>query len=256
MQGQARCLSREGGKASAYHPSIMSNAGAQPSRTKGTADARAVANPSELHANRDVRVEVKERTGVSSAIIGAVEAVIFSAERALTLSRVAAAVYHGATKVVRDGESEEPHASASDQKSVSHAVETLNAEYEKTGRSFRIESVSGGYRVMTLPRFAEAVAAFKHAKQSTKLSKPAIETLAIVAYRQPITRAELEAIRGVACGEVLKGLVERKLVTITGRAEEVGRPMLYGTTKQFLDHFGLASIKDLPMPAEFAKLTS
>jgi segregation and condensation protein B len=200
-------------------------------------------------------IEVKESASVSVAIIGAVEAVVLSAERAITPARIAAAVFHSSSKKPIDDD-QEPKVSASDQRAIVHAIETLNADYERTGRSFRIESISGGYRVMTLPKFAEAVASFKRARQSTKLSKPAIETLAIVAYRQPITRAELEAIRGVACGEVLKSLVERKLVTITGRAEEVGRPMLYGTTKQFLDHFGLASIKDLPAPAEFARLTS
>ena len=85
-----------------------------------------------------------------------------------------------------------------------------------------------------------------------RLSKPALETLAIIAYRQPVTRAELEAIRGVACGEVVRTLMERRLVKITGRAEELGRPMLYGTTRQFLDTFGLASVKDLPKPEDFA----
>ena len=77
-------------------------------------------------------------------------------------------------------------------------------------------------------------------------------TLSIIAYRQPITRAELEAIRGVACGEVVRTLMDRRLVKITGRAEELGRPMLYGTTRQFLDTFGLASVKDLPKPEELA----
>lgn len=246
----------------------MSSAEAKPSRTRGKGDAAAAANhsksaskpQSEPEAIAPVlappHIEVKESTSVSAATIGAVEAVVFSAERALTAARIAAAVFHASSKKQSSDDDEEPRASAADQKSVQHAIEELNAQYERTNRSFRIESISGGYRVMTIPRFADAVAAFKRTKQSTKLSKPAIETLAIIAYRQPITRAELEAIRGVACGEVLRSLVERKLVTITGRAEEVGRPMLYGTTKQFLDHFGLANIKDLPAPAEFAKLTS
>jgi len=73
-----------------------------------------------------------------------------------------------------------------------------------------------------------------------------LETLSIIAYRQPITRAQLEAIRGVGCGEVLRGLIDRRMVMVKGRAEELGRPMLYGTTRQFLDCFGLASVKDLP----------
>jgi segregation and condensation protein B len=133
---------------------------------------------------------------------------------------------------------------------VQKAVEELNAAYEQTGRSFRIESVAGGYRVMTLPQFAEVIAGFHKARLNAKLTRAAIETLAIIAYKQPITRAELEAIRGVACGEVLKTLTDRRLVTVKGRAEVVGRPMLYGTTPQFLDQFGMASIKDLPTLAE------
>ncbi|MCK6475909.1 MAG: SMC-Scp complex subunit ScpB [Phycisphaerales bacterium] len=109
-----------------------------------------------------------------------------------------------------------------------------------------MERVAGGYRFMTLARHARAVAALRQQRDSTKLSRPAIETLAIIAYRQPITRAELEAIRGVACGEVLKSLMERRLIAIVGRSEELGRPMLYGTTRHFLDAFGLAALKDLP----------
>jgi segregation and condensation protein B len=87
-------------------------------------------------------------------------------------------------------------------------------------------------------------------KQQTRLTQPAIETLAIVAYRQPIQRSEIEAIRGVACGEVLRGLLERRLVRIVGRAEELGRPMLYGTTSEFLKVFGLSSLSDLPQSKE------
>lgn len=133
---------------------------------------------------------------------------------------------------------------------VEAAVDHLNAAYERTARSFRIERVAGGLRVMTLPTFAPVIAEFHRARLSAKLSRPAVETLAIIAYKQPITRAQLEAIRGVSCGEVLRSLIDRKLVTVRGRAEELGRPLLYGTTRPFLDHFGLESIKDLPTIAE------
>lgn len=126
------------------------------------------------------------------------------------------------------------------------AVALLNGAYEQTGRSFRIESVAGGYRVMMLPRFAPAIAALQGARARTSLSQAALESLAIIAYKQPMTRARLEAIRGVACGEILRSLTERRLITITGRAEEVGRPILYGTTKRFLELFGLANVRDLP----------
>ncbi len=135
---------------------------------------------------------------------------------------------------------------------IDDAVHLLNAQYDQQGRAFRIEQVSGGYRLMTRPEHAPIVAAMHRSRATTRLSKPALETLAIIAYRQPITRAELEAIRGVACGEVVRTLMDRRMVKITGRAEELGRPMLYGTTRQFLDTFGLASIKDLPKPEELA----
>jgi len=133
---------------------------------------------------------------------------------------------------------------------VEAAVAALNAQYEATGRAFRIERVSDGYRVMTLPVYGETIAAFHRARTGGRLTRAGVETLAIIAYKQPLTRAELEAIRGVSCGEVLKTLIERRLVTVKGRAEELGRPMLYGTTKGFLDQFGLASVKDLPTLAE------
>ncbi|MGH7243851.1 MAG: SMC-Scp complex subunit ScpB [Phycisphaerales bacterium] len=133
---------------------------------------------------------------------------------------------------------------------IEQLVAALNSEYESTSRSFRVERVAGGLRVMTQPAFAPTLARFHKDRQQTRLSKAAVETLAIIAYRQPITRAELESIRGVSCGEVLKTLIDRHLVGIRGRAEELGRPLLYGTTRQFLDHFGLSSTADLPSPEE------
>tara|TARA_R110002072_G_scaffold42064_20_gene118651 strand:+ start:75332 stop:76003 length:672 start_codon:yes stop_codon:yes gene_type:complete len=137
-------------------------------------------------------------------------------------------------------------------KHVADAIALLNEQYDTQHRAFRIEEISGGYRLMTRPEHASIVAAMHRSRATTRLSKPALETLSIIAYRQPITRAELESIRGVACGEVVRTLMDRRLVKITGRAEELGRPMLYGTTRQFLDTFGLASVKDLPKPEELA----
>jgi segregation and condensation protein B len=133
---------------------------------------------------------------------------------------------------------------------VREAIGRLNSAYQETGRSFRIELVAGGYRVMTLPRFAKAIAAFQGGRSRTTLSHAALETLAIISYKQPITRARLEAIRGVACGEILRSLIDRRLVTVAGRAEELGRPILYATTKRFLETFGLSSLKDLPTMEE------
>lgn len=166
----------------------------------------------------------------------AVEAVLITQDKPITPGRIAEALAvgldEGGAAAIRD------------------AIDRLNASYDQTGRAFRIEHVSGGYRLMTLPEFAPAVAALLQSRAQTRLSRAAIETLAVIAYRQPITRAEIEAIRGVACGEVLRTLLDRRLIAIVGRAEELGRPMLYGASKRFLEHFGLASVKDLPPVSE------
>lgn len=134
-------------------------------------------------------------------------------------------------------------------KDVEEAVARLNESFDATGRAVRIERVAGGFRFMTRAEHAPVLASIRQQQVQGKLSRAAIETLAIIAYKQPITRADLESIRGVACGEVLRSLMERRLASIVGRAEEPGRPMLYGTTREFLDQFGLGSLKDLP-PAD------
>ncbi len=169
-------------------------------------------------------------------IPSAIEALLLTMDKPLAAGKIAEAT----------GMRDHPGVFPKPSQTIEAAVEVLNEQYERTGRAFRIESVAGGYRVMTLPEFAPAIAAIQGLRESSKLSRAAIETLAIVAYRQPITRVQIETIRGVACGEVLRGLMEKNLVTIAGRAEELGRPLLYGTTKRFLEVFGLSAIKDLP----------
>ncbi len=136
------------------------------------------------------------------------------------------------------------------QETLDASIDALNEEYESTNRSFRIERVAAGYRIMTLPEHAPVVAAMHRARAGTRLTRTQLETLSIIAYRQPVTRAELENIRGVACGDIVRTLMDRGLVKITGRAEVLGRPMLYGTTPRFLDTFGLANLKDLPKPED------
>jgi len=184
---------------------------------------------------------------------GVVEALLLSVDKPLSTVRVIEGLGLVAMPTAQEGEllpQEETVVPPGMDDFVRDVVKLLNESYEATGRSFRIELVSGGWRVMTLPKYAEHIARLQRRVTTGKLSRPAIETLAIIAYKQPMTRAELEAIRGVACGEVLKSLMERRLVTIKGRAEELGRPILYGTTKSFLDQFGLASIRDLPTLSE------
>ena len=156
------------------------------------------------------------------------EALLFSTHHPLTAGRLAELMELETTKPVRKG------------------IQDLNSQYEQTGRSFRVEQVAGGYQLLTLPEFGDALRMLHQKEIDAKLTKAALETLAIIAYKQPILRADIEAIRGVACGETIRSLMEKHLVKIAGRAEEPGRPILYGTTKRFLELFGLNSLKDLP----------
>lgn len=125
-------------------------------------------------------------------------------------------------------------------------VDTLNERYEQNRMAFRIASIAKGYQMLTLPVYDNWVRKLHKARSDTRLSGAALETLAIVAYKQPVLRADIEAIRGVAVGDMLVRLREVNLVRIVGRAEEIGRPMLYGTTPRFLEVFGIGSLKDLP----------
>ena len=125
-------------------------------------------------------------------------------------------------------------------------LEDLRNEYEATGRAFSLEEVAGGWQLLTRPVYAPHLARLRRRPDRAKLTGPALETLAVIAYRQPVLRTDVEKIRGVACGDMLRTLMERDLVRIAGRAEEPGSPLLYGTTPRFLAEFGLRSLKDLP----------
>jgi len=122
----------------------------------------------------------------------------------------------------------------------------LNEQYDLHGHAFRIEEIAGGMQLLTRPQFASWLRRLDHVPGEELLSQGMLETLAIVAYRQPLPRAEIEAIRGVGCDEVLRQLMQRDLVRISGRHEDLGRPYLYGTTKRFLQLFGLQSLDSLP----------
>ena len=169
---------------------------------------------------------------VSDETAATVEAILFSTDTPIT-----------AAKILQVAELDS-------KRQVADAVDLLNTRYEEAGSAFRIEAIAGGYRLQTLEAYHEVLSRLFKAKSESKLSQPAMETLSIVAYRQPVLRADIEAIRGVACGEVLRGLMEKLLIKIVGRAEVIGRPMLYGTTRRFLEIFGLASLKDLPRSEE------
>jgi segregation and condensation protein B len=134
------------------------------------------------------------------------------------------------------------------------AVEQLNAQLEETVRPYRIVEIAGGYQFATRSEYAEYVSRLFKEKSRRRLSGASLETLAIIAYKQPVSKQDVENIRGVNCDEVLKSLLEKNLITITGRSESVGRPLLYGTTTEFLRHFGLHSVSDLPKPRELEEL--
>jgi|TARA_B110000263_G_scaffold73263_2_gene64052 segregation and condensation protein B len=138
------------------------------------------------------------------------------------------------------------YASLHNGKEARRLIEQLNKQYDKTNSAFRIEQVAGGYQLMSRPVFSGWLKRLEHTIAPQRFSAPSIETLAVIAYRQPVMRAEIEAIRGVGCGEVIRQLLERDLVRIAGRSEELGRPYLYATTRTFLALFGLGSIDDLP----------
>ncbi len=125
-------------------------------------------------------------------------------------------------------------------------VRRLNRLYDARGCAFRVNEVAGGFQLMTRAKFAGWLRRLFQTPVETRLSGPALETLAVVAYRQPVLRADVDAVRGVDCGEILRQLMERDLVRFLGRSDELGRPYLYGTTKRFLQIFGLRHLEDLP----------
>jgi segregation and condensation protein B len=137
-----------------------------------------------------------------------------------------------------------------DEDTVEAVIQELRAEYELSERSFQIYEVAGGYQLLTRPDFVTVLERYDSVPQPSRLSAPALEVLAIIAYRQPLGRAEIEDIRGVGSSGVLRTLQERSLIEPVARGEGLGRPLLYGTTSKFLEHFGFRSLEDLPRPDE------
>jgi len=162
------------------------------------------------------------------------EAVLFASDESLSVARLADIVGTSAKQIRRH-------------------IENLNDKYEANNNAFRIEQIAGGYQMLTLSDYDHWLKKLLRARSDSKLSPAALETLAIIAYKQPVIRADIEAIRGVQVGEVIRNLMYKGLVKIVGRAEVLGRPMLYGTTKKFLGTFGLNSLKDLPKIEELKK---
>lgn len=132
------------------------------------------------------------------------------------------------------------------------AIQELRREYEKSEHAFQIYELGGGFQVLTRPDFAPWLERFATVSRPSRLSSAALEVLAIVVYRQPIGRAEIEDIRGVGSSGVLRTLQDRELIEVVGRGEGLGRPLLYGTTPFFLEHFGFRSLNDLPEPEDLS----
>ncbi|MFA7271713.1 MAG: SMC-Scp complex subunit ScpB [Candidatus Omnitrophota bacterium] len=133
-------------------------------------------------------------------------------------------------------------------------IEELKLEYEEANRGIRIAEIAGGFQMITAAAFAPFLKKLFKDRNTEKLSKPALETLAIIAYKQPLTRLEIELLRNVNVDGVIKSLADKNLIRIAGRKKAPGRPCVYGTTRQFLEHFGLKSLDDLPKIEEFSAL--
>ncbi len=178
-----------------------------------------------------------------------VEALLFSAQKPLSARELANAIKSAGAE---DELSPNEFAKVTEA-DVAAALEQLKLEYTEQGRAFQLLEKAEGWQIGSDPRFAQWVRQLFPGAKPQRLTPPALETLAIIAYRQPITRADVEAVRGVAIESVLQTLMERGLVRIAGRAEIPGRPLLYETTQFFLEHFGLKNLDELPNAEELKR---
>ena len=172
-------------------------------------------------------------------LVSAVEALIFSSDHAISIEDIKSSIELATNSTVSKVEIEE-------------AIQVLFQIYnENVERSIEILFISGGYRFMTKPPFQQYIGAHLKLTSKRKLSQVALETLSIVAYRQPVSKTDLESIRGVSCDYAIQKLLEKELIAISGRSEAAGRPLLYSTSEKFMDYFGLGSLKDLPKIKDF-----
>jgi segregation and condensation protein B len=178
-----------------------------------------------------------------------IEALIFAAQKPLTARELAAAIKGAGS----DDDLLPNEFAKATEAQVAAALEQLKIEYVQQSRAFQLAERAEGWQLVSDPAYASWVRQLFPAVKPARLTPPSLETLAIVAYRQPITRADIEAVRGVAVDGVLQNLMERGLVKIAGRAEVPGRPLLYETTQFFLEHFGLRNLDELPNAEELRK---
>jgi segregation and condensation protein B len=166
-----------------------------------------------------------------------IESLLFVADEPLPVDRIKKILIQAETGEIRE------------------AMAELTAEYETRGGGFYLDEVAGGYQIRTRPQYTDWIKKLIQPKP-LRLSKPALETLVIIAYKQPIIRSDIEHLRGVDCGGVIRVLLERKLIRVLGRKEIAGRPLIYATTKRFLEIFDLKNLRDLPTPKEIEELAA
>ncbi|MDH4469749.1 MAG: SMC-Scp complex subunit ScpB [Verrucomicrobiae bacterium] len=179
------------------------------------------------------------------------EALLFTSQKALSLKELFALIKSAATSLPAEAPGLLIHIT---EKEISEALQMLHEELLSSHRSYELHETASGWQLKTKSSFAPWIRHLFPEARSTRLSAPALETLAIIAYRQPITRADVEAVRGVAVDGVVQTLLDRGLIRIAGRAEIPGRPLLYATSQSFLNHFGLRSLEELPNAAELGRL--
>ncbi len=174
-----------------------------------------------------------------------IEALIFASDEPLTSRQI--------IDILGSAENQGPRLRVKEDEIIGY-IRDLNSEYVQAGRSFRIIQVAGGFQYATMPEFAEWLGRMVKEKARRKLTQATLETMSVIAYKQPVTKPEIEAIRGVNADYAIQKLMERGLVTIVGRAATPGRPLLYGTTQDFLKHFGINDLSELPKPREIEEI--
>lgn len=177
-------------------------------------------------------------TDINPELKGAVEAIIFISEGPATIAEI---------QDILEG---------LDSETINSIVQELKGDYEQRNSGIKLIDVAGGYQMVTSPNYANFIKKFYKKKHSEKLTLPSLETLSIIAYKQPVTKVEIESIRGVNVDGVIKNLLEKGLIRIVGKKEVIGRPFVYGSTRNFLEYFGLNSLEELPPVEEFVQTLS
>ena len=180
---------------------------------------------------------------VEEVYLPVIEGLVFASEDPITADELVRAILaiDGETTAISSGD-------------IDSAIDLINLKYEPAHFPFKIVKIAGGFLFATKPELSKYLGYLNSEKIKRRLSQASLETLSIIAYKQPITKPDIEAIRGVNSDYILSTLLDKRLITITGRAETVGRPLLYGTTEEFLKYFGLNKISDLPKPREIDEL--